>query len=251
MKEYAAITSMDQTYYNKCGKLMLLSYKRHCEKLFPLYVYNEDDFDIPIKGISCLGWNLSKEFQKFQKRHKNNKVRTFSKKGFSVIDAMQNLKCDRLIWFDADILFRASIPMPLLDLMSPEDTLSTHFSVWHNWPSKEDPNRLAHSCETGFFIINKNHPGFREFMDTYTDIYYHDKTKNLRRFYDGEVYGKTVEAMQVKGYRTINLNPGEHKTPIPRSVLAPYLQHYKGGAKDSMIQQNNDDEFNGPQSEDQ
>jgi hypothetical protein len=31
----------------------------------------------------------------------------------------------------------------------------------------------------------------------------------------------------------INLNPGKHKTPISRSVLAPYLTHYKASLKET------------------
>ena len=31
-----------------------------------------------------------------------------------------------------------------------------------------------------------------------------------------------------------DLNPGKHKTPISRSVIAPYLAHYKAGLKDSI-----------------
>ena len=31
----------------------------------------------------------------------------------------------------------------------------------------------------------------------------------------------------------MELNPGQkHKTPIPRSVMAPYIKHYKAGAKE-------------------
>jgi hypothetical protein len=32
----------------------------------------------------------------------------------------------------------------------------------------------------------------------------------------------------------MNLNPGRHKTPISRSVLAPYLNHFKAGVKDNI-----------------
>jgi hypothetical protein len=226
---YAAITSMNQEYYNHCGRSMLGSFKRHWSHLLPLYVYNEDNFHVKIKTVSCLGWNLGKEYQKFQDRHSNEKIKTFAKKGFSIIDAMQNLKCEKLIWLDADTVIQTAIPQQLLDLISPSDTLSTHFSVWH-----QDGNTEYHSCETGFFILNKTHPGFEDFCSTYKDIYHNDKSENLRRFYDGEVYGKTVELMQKQGHRMLNLNPGKHKTPISRSVLSPYITHFKAGLKDTV-----------------
>jgi hypothetical protein len=39
--------------------------------------------------------------------------------------------------------------------------------------------------------------------------------------------------METTGAKMLELNPGQrHKTPIPRSVMAPYIMHYKAGAKD-------------------
>lgn len=233
--KYAAITSMDINYFNHCGKSMLYSYKRHWSGLVPLFLYNEDNFHHKVKTIRNLGWDLGSEYEDFQERHKDNKkITTFSKKGFSIIHAMENLNCDKLIWLDADVIIQTTPPIMFFDLIAPDDVLSTHFSVWHKWPSDDEPNREMHSCETGFFILNKKHPLFEEFLQTYKDIYVNDKSDVLRRFYDGEVYGKTVEIMQEKGAKMMNLNPGKHKTPIPRSVMAPYINHYKAGLKDTV-----------------
>ena len=119
----------------------------------------------------------------------------------------------------------------LIELLSPEDVLSTHFSVWHKKDEKE-----YHSCETGFFILNRRHPGYEEFCNLYKDIYYNDLAEeyDLRRFYDGEVYGKCVELMEQKGHKMFNLNTGKHKTPISRSLIAPYISHFKAGLKDNI-----------------
>lgn len=229
MTKYVAFTSMDIDYYNHCGKTMLDSYKKNWSRLLPLYVYNEDNFDVGSRATSTLGWDLGQDYRDFQTRHLNDKVKTFAKKGFSIIDAMQRLSCDRLVWLDADTVIKGCMPSQLLDLISPSDVLSTHFSVWHEKDGVE-----YHSCETGFFILNTTHPGFQDFYETYNDIYVNDKTSGLRRFYDGEVYGKTVELMEAKGHKMLNLNPGRHKTPVGRSVLAPYITHYKAGAKHTV-----------------
>ena len=229
MTKYAAITSMDQKYYDHCGRSMLRSYKKFWSDKIPLYVYNEDNFAVKVKTVEPVGWNLSKDYWDFQDRHTNTKVKTFAKKGFPIIDAMQNIDCDRLIWLDADTILQREIHSQLLNLIAPDDVLSTHFSVWHRKDQIE-----YHSCETGFFIVNKKHKGFEDFYNTYKNIYVNDKSQDLRRFYDGEVYGKTVELMQDKGYKVLNLNPGRHKTPISRSILSPYITHYKAGLKDNL-----------------
>ena len=128
-------------------------------------------------------------------------------------------------------MFTENFPRLLTELIAPDDVLSTHFSVWHEKNGKE-----YHSCETGFFILNLKHPGFSHFMDLYKDIYYHDKAEeyDLRRFYDGEVYGKCVEILEAKGHKMMNLNTGRHKTPISRSLLAPYISHFKAGLKERV-----------------
>lgn len=226
-----AITSMDEKYYNHCGRAMLRSYKIHWSHLMQMYVYNEENFNIKVKTIESLGWILGDEYNKFQARHSNDRVKTFSKKGFSIINAMDyiGLSTDRLMWLDADTIIQNEIPWQLLELISPNDTLSTHFSVWHEHDGKE-----YHSCETGFFILNTRHSGYKEFCNTYKDIYYNDKTDGLRRFYDGEIYGKTVELMEKRGHKMLNLNPGRHKTPISRSIISPYITHFKAGLKDTV-----------------
>jgi hypothetical protein len=226
--KYAAITSMNESYYDHCGRTMLKTYKTHWSAAIPMFVYNEDNFYIKVSNINSAGWDLGDEYNKFQDRQSNTRVKTFSKKAFSIIHAMDNIQAERIIWIDADVILTDDINIQLLDLIAPDDALSTHFSVWH-----EKDDITYHSCETGFFILNTTHPGYKDFCDTYKDIYFNDNTKGLRRFYDGEVYGKTVEIMAEQGHKMINLNPGKHKTPIPRSVLAPYLTHYKASLKET------------------
>lgn len=229
--KYLAFTSMDSKYYEKCGRTMLRSFKKHWVDLMPLYVYNEDDFDVKVRAVKPVGWDLGQDYENFIERHSNDKVKTFAKKGFSIIDAMERYsnEYDRLIWLDADTVIFARMPLQLLDLIIPESVLSAHFSVWH-----EANGEMYHSCETGFFVLNTTHPGYDEFCKTYKDIYINDKDSDLRRFYDGEVYGKTVEIMEKKGHTMLNLNPSRRKTPIGRSILAPYITHYKAGLKDKI-----------------
>lgn len=226
--KYAAITSMNKAYYDKCGYAMLASFKNKWGHLMKLHVYNEDNFDLGDESFVSMGWNLGEDYDNFQQRHTNNRVKTFAKKGFSIIHAMENLECDRLIWIDADVVITDYIPPNILDEISLDKFLSTHFMVWH---SKN--NLDYYSCETGFFILNKNHKGFEQFKNTYKDIYINDKTDGIRRFYDGEVYGKTVQICS--GFRMKNLSPHDKvKTPIKRSILGPYLSHHKAGLKERI-----------------
>lgn len=227
--KFAAMTSMNETYYDHVGRAMLRTYKQTWSDQATIHVYNENNFQVKVKTVVPMGWEMPKEFWQFQLRHTNRKIKQFSKKAWSIMKGCKEIACDRLIWIDADTIMKASIPLQLLYLISPNDTLSTHFSVWHDVEGK-----TYHSCETGFFILNKNHPAFQEFVDTYEDIYINDKHQDLRRFYDGEVYGKTVRILEAKGNKMLDLNLHKINTPIPKSVLAPYINHMKAGAKDTM-----------------
>jgi len=222
-------TSMDRKYYDHCGKAMLESFRLNYPKM-EINLYNEGGFKPEIDKCNLMGWNLGLAYLDFVKRHsKNKKVVTFAKKGFSIIDAMNNIECDRLVWLDADSIIRMPIHSQLINLMCPSDTLSAHFKVRHV------KNEITYtSCETGFFILNTTHPNFDDFKNIYTNIYHKDESSNLRRFYDGEVYGETVVRLEDKGIKMMDLNPGPHKTPISRSLIAPYFQHFKAGLKDKI-----------------
>jgi hypothetical protein len=229
---------MDINYYNHCGKAMLESFSKQYKK-GKISVYNEDNFNPDIKCANLMGWNLGPDFNNFIKRwHKNSKITTFAKKGFSIIHAMNNIDCDRLVWLDADSVLTLPIHQQLINFMCPNDTLSSHFKVRHY-----ENNQIYTSCETGFFILNKKHKNFQDFKNIYTDIYINDDYKNLRRFYDGEVYGETVLRLEANGVKMQDLNPGSHKTPISRSLLAPYFLHLKAGLKDNYTNEILEEKF--------
>ena len=226
----AVITSMNKDYYDHCGKLMIASFEKKWKNV-DLYCYNED-FEFKSKSWNQVGWNLGEDYENFLNRwqSKNKKIVTFSKKAFSIIHAMENIECDRLIWVDADSEATIDLNKQLLDLLCRPEYLSVHFGVKH---TVDDTTYF--SCETGFFILNKEHKLFDKFKETYKSIYVNDDYQNLRRFYDGEVYGETVLRLQKENAVMLELNPNqEHKTPIPRSIIGPYISHYKAGLKDSL-----------------
>lgn len=234
-KTYITITSMNQAYYEKCGRACIESYGVNWPPDIPLYVYNEDMPEPPKnKWTHYVPWDdMPKEYQHFIKRHDGSRTLQFAKKAFSVIHALRTLDCDRLIWLDADVVTTMYVNDHLLDMITPDSVLSTHYGVRHAWPSESDPDRMSFSCETGFFVVNRRHDMFDQFLERYVAYYHQDLGVNLRRFYDGEVYGAVVAEMEQQGARMMELNPGQkHKTPIPRSVMAPYIMHYKAGAKD-------------------
>lgn len=233
-KTYAVITSMDETYFQKCGRACIESFAQWPKDVH-LYVFDEGIVDPPKrKWVTYLPWsNLGPDFDSFLNRGHGDRTITFAKKAFSILAGLDQIRADRIIWLDADVVTTFAVNTQLLDMITPNHVLSTHFGVVHPWPSEDNPNRMSFSCETGFFILNTKHAKFKTFADRYREYYNSDLGYNLRRFYDGEVYGAVIAELESKGVKMMELNPGQkHRTPIPRSVLAPYIMHYKAGAKD-------------------
>ena len=235
MTTYAVVTSMDETYYQKVGRACIESFGSYWPKNVNLHIYDEGIVEPPKRKWTIYHeWSeLGADFETFCQRDVTDRTRTFAKKAFSVVAGLKNIDVDRLIWLDADVVTTYPINSQLLDMISPDTVLSTHYGVQHEWPSDKDPNRISFSCETGFFIVNRRHPMFAEFLNRYQQYYMDNIGQRLRRFYDGEVYGAVIQEFERRKIRMMELNPGHrHKTPIPRSVMAPYITHYKAGAKD-------------------
>lgn len=219
-------TSMNQAYYNNYGRHMVESYKKYMLPKMPLYIYNED-FSINDPDINELNWPMDDNYFFFQKRWETRpRITLFAKKGFSVIHAMENIEADYLIWVDADCQFVETISTRALEILLDRKYVAGCFGVWHKKSELE-----YYSCETGVFVLNKKHQDFSKFRDRYKDIYIHDDTSNLRRFYDGEVFGAVVKELTEQGIMIQDfslLKQKRYKTPIKHSFLNEFIKHFKG-----------------------
>lgn len=237
------ITSFDENYYNIIGKESVETWLKHWPHEMSLTCYVENFRLTENTRIEQIDFSqLPKEYFEFQETDFNDRVKTFSKKAYSVIHAFENLDADRIIWVDADVITFADIPLSFLETLCPNDTLATFMGVYHH-KDKKDPNSpLMFSGETGFFIVNKNHKGFKEFSNRYREYYDKKITENLRRLYDGEVFGAVVKELNVK-YKFFDLSTTiekKAKSPLKYTELGQkYIKHYK--SKHSKIDFVNND----------
>lgn len=236
------ITSFDKRYYDIIGKESVESWLRYWPEELCLTCYVENfklDQDPRIEQIDFE--NLPKEYFEFQQSGFNDRVKIFSKKAYSVIHAFENLEADRIIWIDADVITFDFIPLSFIKNLCPEDTLATFMGVKHSKIKGDINSPKVFSAETGFFIVNKNHIGFEEFSQRYRQYYDQKITENLRRFYDGEVFGAVVKEFESK-FKFFDLSTTiqkEAKSPLKYTELGQrYIRHYK--SKHSKIDYSND-----------
>jgi hypothetical protein len=225
------ITSFDERYYNLIGKECVDTWLEYWPKELSLTCYVENFRLDNTKRIEQIDFDqLPSEYFEFQKSKFNDRVKIFSKKAYSVIHAFENLDADRIIWVDADVITFDKIPLVFLENLCPNDTLATFMGVHHHKIKDDETSPLMFSGETGFFILNKTHVGFKEFANRYKEYYDKRITENLRRFYDGEVFGAVVEEFKDK-YKFFDLastTGKKAKSPLKYTELGQkYIRHYK------------------------
>lgn len=216
------VTSFNQPYYDKIGKASVESWLKFWPSSLELTCYVENMALPKTLRIRQIDFDqLGNEYKTFQASDEKDRVKTFAKKAYCVMHACNNTDADRVIWLDADVITNAEVPLEFVKDLCPKDSLATFMGVEHDgW----------FSAETGIFVLNRQHTHFKSFVDRYQQRYNtHDKT-DMRRFYDGEVFGAVVSEFIKQGVKFTNLceefNNG-YKTPIKHTILGPYFAHHK------------------------
>jgi len=220
------ITSFNKAYYDLIGKDCVETWLKYWPADLTLTCYVEE-FSLPehprIKQISFD--NLPKEYFEFQNTTEKQ-IKKFGKKAWSFIHAMENSSADRIIWIDADVLTIKEFPKPLLLETLPSNVLSTHMGVTYDTTKEGIPGRWF-VPETGFFAVNTQHNLFEQFKKEYKRHYVEKDYKDLRRFYDNDVYGYVFEKLKAPGNDLCKNFDKTYKTPLPKTILGSFLTHYK------------------------
>lgn len=220
------ITSFNQHYYDLIGKDSVEAWLKYWPEDLTLTCYVEE-FSLPnhprLKQISFD--EFKPEYYEFQSTA-DKQVKKFAKKAWSFIHAMENSTADRIVWLDADVLTTDTLPKQLLLDVLPDDVLSTHMGVTYLTAKDGTPGRWF-VPETGFFAVNTKHKSFDEFRKEYKRHYVERDQKNLRRFYDNDVYGYVFEKVNAPGNDLCKDFVKPYKTPLRHTVFGPFLDHYK------------------------
>ena len=227
------ITSFNRAYYDLIGKSAVESWLAYWPQELGLTCYVEE-FTLPeqdrIRQIPFT--ELGFEYWLFMRNTERDRVKIFAKKAYSIIHAFEHSTADRIVWLDADVITEKAIPLKTVQRLCPDDTLATFMGVTHDdkW----------FSAETGVFVVNRNHPEFKAFAARYREYYDRRIKDNIRRFYDGEVFGAVIKEFepQAKFNDLCSDLKKNYKTPLKHTVLGPFLHHYKAKhSKDDFARQ--------------
>ena len=230
------ITSMNQRYYDLIGKDCIESFLKYWPESYSLTVYVEEvvlEHDDRIKQISFS--KLDKDYAAFQADvNCTQSEKKFAKKAYSYMHALHNIDADWIIWLDADVITTAPLPESVWPALMDHHHLTLHMGVTYNFDKAGNQTGEWFVPETGVYATNKKHSMFEQFRDAYSSRYYERNRDGLRRYYDNDVFGAAVKAVSATHRDLCFGFKKSYKTPLPHTVLAPYLTHYK--AKHSKVE---------------
>lgn len=154
----------------------------------------------------------------------------FSNKVFAAHDAFYDHKGIG-VWLDADCVTYKTIPEGYIESLLPDGAYMALLK------------RVGYHTETGFWIVNCDHPEHKAFMDTWVAWYESGKFKELREWHDCATLDATVKLFERDGrLKTHNLS-GEFARdmhPISKIDLGRYIDHCKGKRKAQGVSPENE-----------
>ena len=227
---YQIITGMSKKYYDHIGQDMIKSWLEYWPTNLILTVYSEDDLRIDHPRIQIVSLSTMDQtyhdFQNHTSKKFNERSKTFAKKAWPI---MENLKNDqgKLIWLDADVITESEITLSWLDSLLAKNEFSCHLGV---------PQNEYYSVETGFFIINLENKFRNMFLEKYKTIYYTRDFSNMKKPFDGDVFGRIITEMRpIDNFKFNDLSPSlDSFSPFNR-IFKGKMKHYKAKKKITFV----------------
>lgn len=226
MMQIQVITSFNQAYYDLIGRDSLVSWLQHWPSHMSITCYVEELCLADHERVMQIDFGLLPQTYRDFQSCADKQIGKFAKKAWCFIHAMENSEADRIIWLDADVITQKTIDLSVIESIMPDHCLCTHMGVTYYTKKTGEPGRWF-VPETGFFAINTRHHQFRDFAAEYCRRYVEWDHHDLRRFYDNDVYGATVEKIGAPCVDLCDHFVKKYKTPMPHTVLGPYLHHWK------------------------
>lgn len=232
---FAVVTTCHAKGWEQYGRRMVETFDQFWAADIPLYLYAEDfepDHARPLVRP------LPAWFIEFKTRHANNPrahgrseasydfrldcVR-FAHKVAAVTDAALNLQTDVMIWADADMVTHAPVDTDwLMGLFPPGPHIAWLDRKNHFYP------------ECGFYMLRCSHPGHRELIKRWQQLYETDAVFALPQTHDSFVLQHLILEAEREGLITVHSLSGEareYEHPVVNGPLGARLDHLKGPRK--------------------
>jgi hypothetical protein len=237
MRTLAAVTTMNQEYYDTIGHVMIDSFVRYWPKDVTLHVFAED-FELPVRADNIRTWDLwqccGSKLQAFLDWRGQHHTRKFAYKAYAWIQAPKLIDTDVLMYIDSDTQTKQPVPRAWLDQILPDHSVLAYMYA-RATGLENDQEVYYDNAETCIYFFNRRHAFASEFMRRYEEIYESREIGNsaiYKKSHDTWVMAECVRHAQRHGAGVVNLHPEcNRRTPIKATVLYEYFDHYKGKTK--------------------
>ena len=230
--KFSVVTSMNQSYYDRVGKVMVDSFLANWDEEINLQIYTEDsNFKLNHPRIEVLLLQEDQDYVDFHERHKDRKespnalhdgALRFSHKVFAVLNGSEKVRSDFMVWLDADTRTFAKVTK---DWLSGLVEVLSHVTYL---------GRQGNYTECGFVIYNLTHSCNKEFMHRWRQYYVEDTLFKLSQWHDCVAFDVLRQQFEKIGVTNINLSPNGkgYDHVFINSVLGEKMDHMKGARKD-------------------
>lgn len=241
MITYSAFTTFNRSGYEEYGFKNIDSFVKFWPKDIYLFVYSEGFSVRNTDKVRNRQLNIS-ELAALKERCKNNPKLIgksnpkkydflfdyvkFSHKSFVIVDAIENLTTDWVIWLDGDVISHSHLSYDFIKSITPLDCLVSYLG------------RKNKFSETGFLAFNRRHPQIMEYAELVKNIYNNDLILDIDYFKKGytdcHVFDYAISKLSSKGVKVNNLSGKYEDNPHPfiNSDLGMYMDHLKGPRKE-------------------
>ena len=219
------VTTMSKEYYDRIGQVMIKTWQEFFPKEgYVLHLYLEDfSLDTNDDRIVIESWSDIQGFFESWKEKNTDvhpRLERFTKKALAQIAAWRKIKTGKLLWLDADIVFLKELPDGFF-----EKTLGNYPLA--SWGSVQ--------FESGTVFIDIDHEDFIDIKNIYEQIYITDqKVPEGERWFDGELLGWACVQAGSKHRDLWCFCDAKTSTPLNRSFLGEYMQHFKANRKNNL-----------------
>jgi hypothetical protein len=237
MRTIAAVTTMNQEYYDTIGHRLIDTFIKYWPKEVKLYVFTEN-FVLPVSAPNIIVKDLYTEcnpgLQNFLDWRGKHFTRKFAYKAYCWINACKTLPEDVLMYLDADTETKKEVSFKWLLSVLPEDQLMAYM---HAIAEITEGDKLIEvdNAETCIYWFNNKHSFAKQFMNDYEHIYESREISNNKIYvkpHDTWVVAECVRRAEKNNVGILNLHPAkDRRTPLKKTILHEYFSHYKGKSK--------------------
>ena len=162
------------------------------------------------------------------KKFKWNAIK-FAHKTFPIFEEAKVCDTNYLIWLDADVLMHDYITMAWLAELFPTRSCISYLGRPSNTKTSYD--------ECGRMGYNLKTPLAKRFLEAFEEYYKDNNLDELRETHDSWIFFQlrlSYEAGGFEGFKNLNPNPINNKSPFNNSGINQYMVHCKGKGKEKL-----------------